>query len=150
MAFLLAIIDRLSSLPFHAGMSNPEKIDFEKLLELGQRTASATRACACSTTPFIGWESLPLSFPASQLQEVGTLRGDAYDEPSFAEFHPAGTTYWSKDAPIAMRHYPYNRCSVWTCKECGRCFLRYTEAGGYYVEQRIRTLIPELIVDAAL
>jgi hypothetical protein len=131
-------------------MNNLERIDFKKLVELGHRTTNTMCICSCSNASFAGWESLPLSFPEAQLREIGTLRGDPYDEPTFAEFHPAGTTYWSKDAPIAIKHFPYNRCSVWSCKECGRCFLRYTEAGGYYVEQRIRALIPELIVDAPL
>jgi hypothetical protein len=78
---------------------------------------------------------------------AGTLAGDPYDDPTFAEYHPAGTHYWSADAPIAMRHFPYNRCSVLQCRECGRCCLKYVEAGGYYVEPRIRALNPELIVD---
>jgi hypothetical protein len=33
------------------------------------------------------------------------------------------------------------------CTVCGRCALRYVEAGGYYVEPRIRALDPRLIVD---
>jgi len=36
---------------------------------------------------------------------------------------------------------------VMQCTVCGRCALRYVEAGGYYVEPRIRTLDPRLIVD---
>jgi hypothetical protein len=30
---------------------------------------------------------------------------------------------------------------------CGRACLKYVEAGGYYVEPRVRALDPELIVD---
>jgi hypothetical protein len=32
--------------------------------------------------------------------------------------------------------------------QCGRPFLRYTEYGGYYVEERIRELRAALVVDA--
>jgi hypothetical protein len=37
---------------------------------------------------------------------------------------------------------------VWQCVQCGRAFLRYTEFGGYYVEERIRELRAQLIVAA--
>jgi len=33
---------------------------------------------------------------------------------------------------------------------CGRCYLRYTEGGGYFVDQRIRLLKASLLADAAL
>jgi hypothetical protein len=33
---------------------------------------------------------------------------------------------------------------------CGRVCLSYVEAGGYYVEPRIRALDPGLLVDAPL
>ena len=46
---------------------------------------------------------------------------------------------------IAPAYFPYNRCDVWTCVQCARPFLRYTEYGGYYVEQRIRELDPGLL-----
>jgi hypothetical protein len=81
------------------------------------------------------------------MQVVGTLVDDPYVEETYSEYHPDGTNYWSADAPIALRHFPYNRCSVLRCTVCGRCCLRYVEAGGYYVEPRLRTLAPRLLVD---
>ena len=72
---------------------------------------------------------------------------DPYVEATYTEYHPAGTSYWSPDAPIAWRHFPYNRCSILQCTECGRSCLSYVEAGGYYVEARIRALDPTLLVD---
>jgi len=33
------------------------------------------------------------------------------------------------------------------CRDCGRHYLRYNEAGGYFTEIRMRALRPELIVD---
>jgi hypothetical protein len=81
------------------------------------------------------------------MRTVGTLVADPYNEATFAEYHPHGTTNWSPEAPIAPRHYPYNRAQVAHCTVCGRCALRYVEAGGYYVEPRIRGLDPRLIAD---
>src|SRR6478736_7992936 len=107
-------------------------LSFTELLGVAQRSSKAKSPCQCAQASLAGWESLPLSFPESQLREAGTLRGDAYEEPTFAEYHPAATTYWSPLAPIAPRYFPYNRCSVWECGQCGRCYLRYTESGGYY------------------
>jgi hypothetical protein len=72
------------------------------------------------------------------------------DAQALEEYHPTGTNSWSVDAPIAVHHFPYNRCDVWQCVRCGRPFLRYTEYGGYYVEERVRELRAELIVDAPL
>lgn len=73
---------------------------------------------------------------------------DPWGEPTYREYHPSGTDYWSGKAPVALHYFPYNRCSVAQCAECGRVYLRYTEGGGYYVEHRIRALNPALIVDA--
>lgn len=106
----------------------------------------------CSPLQCAGWEALPPGFDESALQALGTLcppedaLGNA-PEPDLTEYHPAGTRYWSADAPIAPAFHPYNRCTVAACVACGRAFLRYTEYGGYYVEPRIRALDPALIVE---
>jgi hypothetical protein len=36
---------------------------------------------------------------------------------------------------------------VWVCRACARPFLRYTEYGGYYEDQRIRELGAGLLDD---
>jgi hypothetical protein len=131
-------------------MAYDEKIQFERLVELAVNSAAVTRACACAIASYAEWSRIPVSFPEAQMRVIATLAGDPYDEPTFVEFHPAGTNYWSKDAPIAVRHFPYNRCTVLQCTDCGRCCLKYVEAGGYYVEPRIRALAPELVVDQPL
>ena len=95
-------------------------------------------ACAALKAP--GWEALPGSFDASRLRKLATLRRPDVDDPTLEEYHPAGTHAWSPEAPIAPAFFPYNRCDVWQCASCGRPFLRYTEYGGYYVEERIREL----------
>lgn len=69
---------------------------------------------------------------------------------SRCEFHPHGTRIDSDDVPIAPRYYPYNRSHIARCTLCGRHYLRYTEAGGYFSELRMRALRPQLLVDAAL
>ncbi|MGF6768033.1 hypothetical protein P3T18_000503 [Paraburkholderia sp. GAS199] len=126
------------------------RLDAHSLADLALRSHAASQACSCMKTPVPGWESMPLSLPEEQLREVATLVSSEEEEPTFEEFHPNGTRYWSADAPIAQRYFPYNRCNVWECTVCGRHFLRYTEGGGYFVDRRIRLLDPALIVDAPL
>jgi hypothetical protein len=70
------------------------------------------------------------------------------EDPTLEEHHPAGSNAWSADAPIALDYFPYNRCDVWQCARCGRPFLRYTEYGGYYVEERIRQVDARLVTFA--
>lgn len=127
---------------------NSGTIKLEQLIQLAHRSNVVTHACGCAVSTSAGWERVSLSLSESQLRPIGTLMEDAYAEPTYQEFHPAGTNYWSANAPIALRYFPYNRCTVAQCISCGRVYLRYTEAGGYYVEERIRTLNPLLIVDA--
>lgn len=124
------------------------KLTVDELKTLAEATAAVTQPCACAIDTYREWTRIPADFPAAQMQPVGTLVDDPYGEPTFAEYHPHGTTSWSPHAPIALRYYPYNRASVTRCAVCGRCALTYVEAGGYYVEPRIRALAPDLIVDA--
>lgn len=131
-------------------MASDDILSYERLLDLARHSAAVTRECNCGIAACAGWEKVEISFPEEQMRVIGTLLNDPYDEPTFAEYHPAGTNYWSADAPIAVRHFPFNRCSIWQCKVCERCCLTYTEAGGYYVERRIRSLDPRMIVDAAV
>lgn len=131
-------------------MSHDAPLQFDQLMALARASRAVTQACDCAIDSYREWTRIPVEFPEPQMRVVGTMVGDPYDEPTFAEYHPAGTSYWSVDAPIAPRHYPVNRCTVLECGVCGRCCLKYVEAGGYYVEPRIRALDPALLVDAAL
>jgi len=128
-------------------MLEERRLTIDELMELARASVAVTRACACGIDACREWTRTQVAFPQGQMQAVGTLAGDPYDEPTYAEYHPLGTHYWSADAPIAIRHFPYNRCAVQQCTVCGRCCLAYVEAGGYYVEPRIRALDPGLIVD---
>ena len=128
-------------------MTMEEKLDLEGLMALAAASAAVTRDCACGIASYREWTRTPVSFPQAQMRDVGTLAGDPYDEPTYAEYHPLSTNYWSADAPIAIRHFPYNRCKVQQCTVCGRCCLGYVEAGGYYVEPRVRALDARLVVD---
>lgn len=123
------------------------KIAFDRLMRLAQACASVTAPCSCNKESLAAWRALPLSLELDRFEEVGTLFDDPYAEPTFAEYHPAGTRYDSDAAPIAPAFYPYNRCAVARCLNCGRYFLRYNEAGGYFTELRIRVLQPELVVN---
>jgi hypothetical protein len=124
-----------------------QRIDVETLMRLAHASATVTVPCSCNKVSLAAWRALPLTLEPDRFQEIGFLFDDPYDEPTFAEYHPAGTRYDSELAPIALRFYPYNRCAVARCLDCGRHYLRYNEAGGYFTEMRIRALQPELIVN---
>lgn len=110
--------------------------------------ADAAPCRACATLPSLGWESVPSSFDRDRLEEVGALYASDPMEATLVEYHPGPTRYWSADAPIAPKFFPYNRCTVWRCRHCRSVFLRYAEHGGYYEEERIRRVTPALVVDA--
>ncbi len=106
------------------------------------------RCGVCAPLVRAGWDSVPSTYDTASLQRVGTLRHEAVEDPTLLEHHPRGTHAWSVDAPIALAFFPYNRCDVWVCRGCARPFLRYTEYGGYYEDQRIRALDAALLDDA--
>ena len=128
-------------------MASDLLLTIDELKDLAAASGATGRICDCGLADQHGWTRVPPEFPQEQLHTVGTLMADPYAEPTYAEYHPRGTNYWSPDAPIAVHHFPYNRCSVQQCAMCGRAALAYVEAGGYYVEPRIRLLDPALIVD---
>lgn len=129
----------------------PDFLNFATLIDYARRAeANAPGSCACTKTPLDGWQSQPLSLDEAQLREIGTLLPEDDPEPTYSEYLPDGTHYWSADAPIAPRYFPYNRCGLWECSSCGRLYLRYTEGGGYFVDRRIRAVRLDLIEDVAL
>ena len=120
----------------------------EQLLELAKQGQSG-EGCDCLLNQYPGWDSITdMRWPAAQMVQVADLREPGVDEPTFEEFHPNGTRYESPDAPIALAYFPVNRCTVWRCVKCGVQVMRYTEFGGYYVDQRVRVLKSELVVSA--
>jgi len=131
-----------------------QTLDYATLLRLARGANAVTAPCTCVAVPLAAWQALPLSLELERFEDIGALFVDPYDqphdEPTFAEYHPAGTHYHDADAPIAPRYYPCNRCTVARCTLCDRHYLRYNEAGGYFTELRIRALQPDLLVDAAL
>lgn len=131
-------------------MAELARLTFPDLVLLANASAGVSAACACSSPVLRGWESVSLALSDADFEDVGTLLEDVFVEPTFVEYHPAGTRYDSQDAPIAPRYFPFNRCNVSRCRRCGRMFLRYVEAGGYFVDRRIRALSPDLLVDAPL
>jgi hypothetical protein len=126
-----------------------QAIDFATLKQLAEASAAITGACSCTTVPLLAWQRLPPTLELDRFEEVATLVEDPYDDPTYTEYHPHGTHYDSEDAPIAPRYYPANRSQVARCLNCGRHYLRYNEAGGYFTELRIRALRPQLLADAA-
>jgi hypothetical protein len=103
---------------------------------------------SCKSLPSAGWEAVPTSLDRQGLEQIGALFAPDADLSSATldELHPQGTRYWSPDAPIATAWFPYNRCTVWRCRACGTLLLRYAETGGYFEEERIRRVDPDLIV----
>ncbi|MGJ7613531.1 MULTISPECIES: hypothetical protein [unclassified Variovorax] len=126
-------------------MSTPPRLDATGLKQLALAPAPTAAPCPCRLRGATAWESITEErWPVALMQQVGTLRDPELSEPTFEEWHPNGTRYDSPDAPISVRHFPYNRCDVYRCTSCTRLVLRYTEFGGYYVDHRVRG------VDAAL
>jgi hypothetical protein len=121
-----------------------------ELAALSLDVKSTGDGCACRMLVCPGWEAVPGNLDRGILERVGTLRDPAIEDPTVVEYHPDGTNAWSPNAPIAPAWFPYNRCDAWRCKACARAFLRYTEYGGYYTEERIRELDARLVVDAPL
>ena len=132
-------------------MSNPTLplLASQDLVRLAGAVTTPSPCPRCAAIAARGWESVPGGFDRNGLRQVGTLRLPGYDEPTLQEHHPTGTNAWSPDAPIAPAFFPYNRCDVWQCSGCKRPFLRYTEYGGYYVEERIRPVEAALVTDPA-
>ena len=109
-----------------------------------QQWREACDACVALASP--GWDSFPATVSDADLEPLGALWLPGDDEPTLEECRPSGVDQWSPEAPVAWGFHPYNRCQVWACRHCAKPFLRYTEYGGYYVDQRIRELDPERIV----
>lgn len=128
-------------------MTQPEAaaITADDLIALA-RSFQGRDACPdCPALVCPGWESVPGGFDLSRLSRAGSLRDPTNGDPTLEEYHPAGTHSWSADAPIAIEWSPYNRCDVWQCVGCQRPFLRYTEVGGYYTDERIREVRVHLV-----
>ena len=112
---------------------------------LAAEAAAQPRCADCAPLWQPGWESLSAAMRTAQLESVAAL-GTPEEWDRLDEYHPRGTQLWSPEAPIALGWHPYNRCTLWRCRHCSAAFLRYTEYGGYYEEERIRPLLDELIV----
>ncbi len=123
--------------------------DSVQLIDLANRHSATPLPCeVCSALVCPGWESMPGGFTGSSLRRIGTLQRPDVEDPTLDEHHPAGTNLWSADAPVAPAFFPYNRCDVWQCFACIRPFLRYTEYGGYYQDDRIRELKADRVDDS--
>jgi hypothetical protein len=121
-----------------------KELNRSELLEIANSSPSKKNCLSCTPLVCNGWETVPGTFNLNSLRAIGTLRIDGAAE-CWDEDHPHGTNLWSENAPISIQYHPYNRSDVCECQECGRKYLRYTEYGGYYVDERIRALNPKLI-----
>ena len=117
----------------------------KEVRDFAARAAVRARCSACAPLWRPTWESVSGATQINHLSAAGSLRSEDAAE-HLDEYHPNGTHMWSPDAPIALGWHPYNQCALWTCKACDGAFLRYTEYGGYYQDERIRPLLADLIV----
>lgn len=137
--------DTGAPLSFHTLMAVTLKLSPDEVERIAREQPEPCAQCA--PLAFRGWESFPGDKSDAGLEKAGALwLAGEEDEPTLDEHHPAGTDYWSPEAPIALAYFPANRCEVWRCRHCGHGFLRYTEYGGYYEDRRIRSLQPGLVV----
>lgn len=133
----------------HCECSSAKNQKMTKLFNRDELLALATqehphKCLDCKSLTCEGWESIPGGYETKNLELIGTLRAEDAAE-SWEEYHPNGTDLWSKDAPIATQFHPYNKSDIYQCKKCAATYLRYLEAGGYYVDERIRELKADLI-----
>jgi hypothetical protein len=126
-------------------MTTPNSISEPELRACAAQAVARQRCADCAVLWRPGWESLTGATKISHLKSIGALCTEA-TWGRLDEFHPQGTHLWSPDAPIALGWHPYNRCTLWRCNRCGAPFLRYTEYGGYYQDERFRPLLMDLIV----
>jgi len=66
--------------------------------------------------------------------------------PRLKSFIRMAHVYESPEAPIARAFFPFNRCDVYACGQCGCAVLRYTEYGGYYIDPRARLVDAQWVV----
>lgn len=122
-----------------------KELNRDQLLDIANSVKTDKACSVCTSLSCSGWISKPGYFDLDQLRVLGTLQVEGAEE-SWDEYHPNGTNLWSEEAPISIKHHPYNRCDVRECLACKRKFLHYTEYGGYYLDERIRALDAKLIV----
>ena len=118
----------------------------ENIRQIAELSSLESTACSCIRGLSLGWETLPKALEQSNLLRfIGDITIDKEHDLTLDEYHPNGTHFWSEDAPVCFEFFPYNISSIWGCKRCSRAFLRFTEAGAYHSEQRIRILRTPLI-----
>lgn len=129
-------------------MSLLHKLTAIEVAHLARGVGQSICCAQCQPYSSPGWESFPSTISDAALCPVGSLWLAGEDEPTLEEpIRAPGVDGWSALAPINLALHPYNRCQVWVCRQCKKPFLRYTEYGGYYEDQRIRELQSERLVE---
>jgi hypothetical protein len=110
----------------------------DELRELAEASSVVTQSCSCAIDALREWTRTPIDFPQAQMRTAGTLLQDPYAEPTFAEYHPHGTGYWSPDRrsrilSLQPLHGPAMH-GLWP-RLPGVC-----GSGGYYVEPAVRSM----------
>ncbi|KRW60040.1 hypothetical protein AO726_13240 [Pseudomonas sp. TTU2014-080ASC] len=123
-------------------------IDVESLIGLAREASAVKGDCGCLRYDLVGWGSWPVGLYEDSFIKIGTLAKYSPEDAIIEEYHPHGTTYWSPEAPIAPRYYPYNQSTLWQCGKCARLYLRHNDDGAYHVAPRIRRVQYGLVINA--
>ena len=76
---------------------------------------------------------------------IGSLRDNKIKMLDYIECNDKPDDFWNPESKIATNFYPYNNCDVYSCKQCNKLFLVYTENAGHGPDLRMRTIKSELI-----
>lgn len=80
---------------------------------------------------YAGWNKLTKE-DALLLTQIGILNSD------HSNLETSDVNYWSPQAPITQKGYPYNGCKIYRHNDFGTHYLIYTEHGGHVPETRCR------------
>jgi len=101
--------------------------------------------CYCEYSEFLTWQNY-VQLP-NQFRSHGHFdhKEEALDGNFRIEYHPNGTNYGSKDAPIAVNYYPYNISEIHECLNCHAVFLTYVEIDYHSPQNKVKYVSSQLI-----
>ena len=81
------------------------KVSRHQLLDIPISRKDVEVCTECAPRSCSAWISVPGYFDFRKQKFLGALKTEGAKE-CWDEYPPAGTNLWSKDAPIALDHYP--------------------------------------------
>ena len=125
-------------------MKKIKLFEFKSLLEKNE----GDECEYCKKEKFKGWGNSTKEIKQS-LEIAGEFELADYfiEKNGYSEYHPDGTNYWSKDAPVAIDFYPYHESRILLCPNCKAIFLNYIEYAGHLPQDRLRWARKSLLVE---